>query len=446
MDMYECKGEFSAHIAQDPIRLAMDGVELRRRIFAAAVTAAVLLSGLAAVASTPSEESGLQPVDGGSTRELSTAELEDLAWIAERDGTTLEEQIRIRGWKTPVVEALGELASGYPDDFAGAVIRTGVEREVFLAFKGQPPEALFADARLVDVSLEIRTDTGYSEAEMVEEVVALHYLMLESGTFGDRISSGHDVETGVLHILIEIPSTLTVDDETFSPPSEDQLIASLPASVRDRSNTVVEFVDALPMADAALGYGGGRIDTTHICTAGFKMKITISPTNKSMLTAGHCPGSTGNHRNLPGSPAMAVFMNTAHNGQYGDFRTYFFASPNEPSRQFYHDHGLLRTPNAVLTPAAGADVCRFGRTTGKHCDEIYRINQCQSQTCRLSVNLSSSSQGGDSGGPIYWNNGIYGITKGYNYYLPAKWIKRDTWSALINTNLAISETADLGAP
>src|SRR5688572_13141861 len=100
--MYECKGEFSAHIAQDPIRLAMDGVELRRRIFAAAVTAAVLLSGLAAVASTPSEESGLQPVDGGSTRELSTAELEDLAWIAERDGTTLEEQIRIRGWKTPV--------------------------------------------------------------------------------------------------------------------------------------------------------------------------------------------------------------------------------------------------------------------------------------------------------------------------------------------------------
>lgn len=372
-------------------------------------------------ASAADDASAVDGLDIEREYEPTPEELEDLQTFAEQEATTLGHQIAIRGWKTPIVDYLAELSQRLPDEFAGAVVRTGAEREVFIAFKGDVPSEVLAEQRLAGAALELRANVGYSESEKTEQVIAIHHALLKSGQFGEGISSGFDVETGRIEVAIEASAPVS------------ELESSLPAIARS-PGVSVRFVESLPNAETGSVYGGGRLEGSSInllCTAGFKVK---KGSTYGMVTAGHCYENLG-HRNELGWFLYPVTDKGQHNGTWGDFQWYTTSGTEKDD--FYHNYGARRDAASVKTPAAGADVCKFGHAGGKYCDTIYRTNQCQGSTCHLSINHRNDNINGDSGGPVFWGTGIYGVTKGYAYYSPFPWIARATWSPLIYMDEAL---------
>jgi hypothetical protein len=72
-----------------------------------------------------------------------------------------------------------------------------------------------------------------------------------------------------------------------------------------------------------------------------------------------------------------------------------------------------RAITSIQNPAVTSFVCYFGITTGQHCGNVTQVGQCWGSLCNLFYIDSNSVQGGDSGGPWFFNQTGYGVTHGY---------------------------------
>ena len=61
-------------------------------------------------------------------------------------------------------------------------------------------------------------------------------------------------------------------------------------------------------------------------------------------------------------------------------------------------------------------VCRNGKTTHKVCQEVYELDVCNEHYCSLVKLEARRSEGGDSGGPVYWGRKAYGLHHGAEGY------------------------------
>ena len=122
----------------------------------------------------------------------SDAELQDLQFIADQDGISLQEAIDRYAWHDNFSLATSGIREAAPEDFAGAEI-VG-PRQAQIAFKGQPPQAalfildIFRDSHS-GVTVEVRTGLGYSEAELQKAIPAVHYAVIRSPGVRDATTS-----------------------------------------------------------------------------------------------------------------------------------------------------------------------------------------------------------------------------------------------------------------
>ncbi len=125
------------------------------------------------------------------------AELQDLARIATQQGITLAEAIERYASSNDVSVAINSIREGFPDEFAGAAIIDG--DHVWIAFADEAPDAalviidLFSTAS--GITFEIRTDFGFTEAEISDAVPAAHYAVYESPDVRDAVTS-YNYDTG----------------------------------------------------------------------------------------------------------------------------------------------------------------------------------------------------------------------------------------------------------
>ena len=137
------------------------------------------------------------------------AELEDLQFIADRKGISLEEAIERYAWNDNFSLAVSRIREVAPATFAGAEIVDGAH--AWIAFTGRPPKAAidiieFFRSSHKNVSVEVRTDLEFSEAVLREAIPAVHYAVLEASEVEDASTSFDDV-TGQIKTIVVLEST-----------------------------------------------------------------------------------------------------------------------------------------------------------------------------------------------------------------------------------------------
>ena len=139
----------------------------------------------------------------------SSAELSDLQAVADRKGISLQEAIDRYGWNDNFALAVSKIREAAPTTFAGAEIVDGAK--AWIAFTGRPPRAALDIIELFrsshsGVSVEVRTDLGFSAAELEEAIPAVHYAVLETTEVLDA-STSFDSATGQIRTIVVLGST-----------------------------------------------------------------------------------------------------------------------------------------------------------------------------------------------------------------------------------------------
>ena len=167
-------------------------------------------------------------------------ELEDIRFVAEQEGWTLEEAVERLGWQSGFSEFAQDLRERYPDDFAGAKITCEVGlRSGFVAFRDTVPAGVSDDSRLRQLDIEILEMLGFSEADLIEQTQEIHNVML--AVRYEEIVTTYEIETAT----VSVGAVRRAADRNRS---EAEIRAGLPRSAR-AANVRVEFFNALPCSE-----------------------------------------------------------------------------------------------------------------------------------------------------------------------------------------------------
>ena len=163
---------------------------------------------------------------------VTPAALEDIRFIAGEEGWSLEEALYRVAWQEGFSIFAQELRETYPEEFASAEI-LGDEgpRRVLLAFRGLVPEEVRSDPRLEHLDIEFREMTGFSEAELADQVIAVHYTMRNLGFI--EVGTGPDPDTGE----VRVDAARRPEDRGKT---DGEIIATFPENLR-ADNVVIVF-------------------------------------------------------------------------------------------------------------------------------------------------------------------------------------------------------------
>jgi hypothetical protein len=328
---------------------------------------------------------------------LSESALSDLATMAEEDGISLEEAQSKYGWHEPFSRVVQQIRVAYPESFAGARIE---DEGPWIAFKGEAPAASVDLLKGLTPLVDVRSNRPYTEAELDERLIRTHFALLASDLVADA-ESGYDIETGEITINV-VPEDSATTDGGASP---------LGALVPDDPDMPVHVsVVAGIRAEDHYVRGGGSLSS---CTAGFAVSRYIGHTLVyGLSTAGHC----GDSQNYEGRAVLS--FKAEHQGSWGDMQ--WHSSSERVSDDFHASASDIRDTAAVGFATEGQALCRYGKTTGKECSNVYQLNHCNGSRCRLTLMNTNEAAGGDSGGPWFYGTTAHGIHQGEKFYWGAK--------------------------
>ena len=155
--------------------------------------------------STPPPEAAAPEIDDPP----SDAELRDLQHIASQEGISLLEAIDRYAWNDNFALAVEKIREAVPAAFTGSeIVDAG---HAWVAFTGPAPEAALD---IIDtftsshsgVSVEVRTELGFSEVELQRAIEAVHYAVLGAPEVRDA-STSFDSATGQIRTTVVLEST-----------------------------------------------------------------------------------------------------------------------------------------------------------------------------------------------------------------------------------------------
>ncbi len=390
-----------------------------------------------------SSSAGVDLPDVGSPRiadSVSDAELEDLQTIANQKGVSIQAAIDRYAWNDNFALAVSMIREASPEAFAGAEIVDG--DHAWVAFsEGAPDAALeivdeFSNAHK-GVSVEVRDNLGFTEGGLLKAIEAVHFAVLARPEVTNA-STGFDYSTGRLTSIVLISSSLpdSVLDDIRMVGTEKLDDAGLEEVLDHITISVVRFNGPVLGADTSNTehLGGEKLST---CTSGFGTKTAAGV--RGISTAGHC----GNSQSDDGE---SLDLEGEYEGTHGDFQ--WHTGDDTHRDDFYSGNTTTlevnkRDVSAVGAPVVNAPLCKNGKTTYKYCEEVRRLNICFGGECNLIEMDTRSVQGGDSGGPVFYNNTAYGLVKGWHYapFWPADrdlYSRADRIDNALNTFIATS--------
>ena len=179
----------------------------------------------------------------------SPAELEDLQFIADQKGISLQEAIERYAWRDNFSLAASRIRDAAPETFAGAEIVDGAN--AWIAFTGNPPkEAL----DIIDiftgshsgVAVEVRTDKSVTQAEISNAIPAVHYALI----YADGVRIAHatfnsDTAQIESRVMLESADSDTTLDDLLAIATE-RLIAVTRPDILDSISLSVVLVERQP--------------------------------------------------------------------------------------------------------------------------------------------------------------------------------------------------------
>lgn len=341
---------------------------------------------------------------------ISDAELRDLEAVANQFGISLQEAINRYAWNDNFALAVGRIRQAAPGAFTGAEIVDA--HHAWVAFAGPAPQAALD---LVDtfrssysgVSVEVRTDLGFTEVELQRAIEAVHYAVLEATGVRDA-STSYDFATGQIETNVVMESSASASElDDLRDIAVTSLISATRSDILNSVSTSVVRSDRQTL-------GGDESDTEHLggeslssCTSGFGTKDSSGV--RGISTAGHCPDSLTDDD-------LSLTFKDQHEGTHGDFQ--WHTGSGTETDDFYAGNSSSnevdrRDVSSVECPTVGQTLCRNGKMSYRDCQEVRKLNVCSGGDCNLVQMGAHLSTDGDSGAPVYWNNTAYGIHKGW---------------------------------
>lgn len=371
----------------------------------------------------------------GQWENLSAAERADLALIAESEGIGTEEAMDRVAWQNDFAMAATALQEAYPESFAHAEITSEWPAVGSIWFVGPVP--LGASELLASVpegvNVELIPGAELSAEAVDAAVIEVHRAVSATGLVSDVVTS-YDRESGLVRVIAQ---PLRSEEDLKS---QEQGIRSM---LPERLAPFDVVLDARIGARDEVRKGGGRLEWSGTpdlaCTGGFNV---IKPNGTTgVATAGHCDNSL-THENTNGDLEVDLNFQAGHRGDWGDFQ--WHKSPEGESDNFFNDWTSTRDVIAWSNPVDGQTLCRFGRRTGAACNQVADLSTCSTvngvEVCRLVRMDDDQADGGDSGGPWYFNETAYGFHKG-SVSCGFLWLSScDVWSraSYIDETLGVS--------
>lgn len=346
---------------------------------------------------------------------ISEAELRDMQTLATQRELPIDTVVNRYGWNNDFALGLTQLRAATADSFAASGI-LGSER-AWVGFAEEAPDA--ADEFVAafqevhpNVVVELRSGLGFSEKDIDRLVQTVHYSLVDADHVADAATwFDWDERTVVANV------GSTTDDAR-----------SLTAALTETAARAVADADLLPLLDRASisvsvtetdrvsgdensneHRGGEALNGTGDCTSGFI--VGDGSGDEGPVTAAHCPNS------LSDDGASLTYIG-GHNSTHGDVQ--WHTGPQPENNTFYAGSSTslevdARSVTEVAAPTVGQTLCTNGRTTKKHCQEVRKLGVCSGQACNLVQMGEHSTDGGDSGGPVFFGTTAYGIHKGMMY-------------------------------
>ena len=348
------------------------------------------------------------PGDGsgdGPVGRISEDLREDLEGIAQQEGISLEEAIRRYGWHNDFSALVHEIRTAFPTDFSAAAI--GDDDKPWISFAREAPADAVAAIGGFTVPVRIVEGRGFTEAEMNRRLREIHRSVVSDERITDAVS-GYDIVTGVFDVTVALADRSGVGPVGVV----NELREALPDSISSLGLDIEFRVVDHQLSERHALVGGG-VHLSPRCTAGFVVKNSSGVRN--ITTAGHCPTSLSID-DIDFDDPIPLELEDEYEGTWGDVQRHSVPSGHRLVNTFRYDSGdgdfRFVTSTGVATPGQWLE--KYGKTTGKTRDRVYRTNQCVDNIpiCGVVLMRNDRSKTGDSGGPWFWGNTAYGIHQG----------------------------------
>lgn len=340
------------------------------------------------------------------------AELEDLQFIADKEGISLQTAIARYGWHDNFSIAVAQISEAVPDAFTGA--ESVDASTAWVAFSADAPQAALSIVNTFKsihsgVSVQVRPDKGFTEVELRKAIEAAHYAVYGSSEVRDAVTT-FDFATGEIESVVVLESAASGSAiESLKAVARTNITNATRADILNSiSATVVRSEnDVLSVLESDTEHLGG--EALSICTSGFGTINSVQ--TRGISTAGHCPNSLTDD-------GSSLTYREKYEGDLGDFQWHM--GPNIETDDFYAGSSTASEKNrrdvAILgIPNVGQLLCRNGKMSYKNCQYVRKLNMCNGSICNLVQMEKHLSTGGDSGGPVYLSNIAFGLHQGFMY-------------------------------
>ena len=188
----------------------------------------------------------------------SPAELEDLQFMANQDGITLEESIARYAWGDDFTEVVGVIRNDDPDSVVHAAITSGSTAQIEVSgsissnarnaidkFKSENPH--------VEISLKTGRRQGFTAREVEEAVVGAHFAVMEEDEVQDSVTYfDHDA------------NEIVVTVQMATPPSDEKLSSLEKAATRGGADaTRPDITDSITISLSVVQHDLSGTDGYH---------------------------------------------------------------------------------------------------------------------------------------------------------------------------------------
>jgi hypothetical protein len=367
-----------------------------------------------------------QPVE---TQEQALAD--DAVQYAAQFGVTADEARRRLKAQQDSVAATDAIAREFAGRLAGISIEHAPEYRIVVLLTGTAP---VPDRSAGGVPIIFRTGSSATHAQAVA-ALRRHLIDLRSDLPNAR-GAGYDQRTGEVVLLVTPEDAQKFGLEAIRARAER--VGGVPVRV---------VVNELNESNMGVD-GGGRVEglntltnRRNLCTTAF---VVTNGETTAITTAAHCPDQL-TYVDRDGS-SFSLPMIGSWGAGYQDVQ--INGSPDSPDPMFYSNRGAgtlrkVATWRNVASTRAGDFVCHYGESSGYSCAVIELTDYappgdlCGGPCSPTWVTVKGPSCiPGDSGGPVFSGEVVFGIAKGINRagggqclfyyymstdYLPAPW-------------------------
>lgn len=305
-----------------------------------------------------------------------------------------------------------EFGDAHPETFTEAVLdHSQDELRGTLRFAGQPPDEARELRDEMEFPVDVRDDAPATRASVRAQASTVHRDLSAEGY--PEIVTAPNPADGAVEVTVVPP-----DEQRDM--SEEERRERLPDSAREDDVDVIFSEEPITGTDDGYVYGGARTflpnSNDGLCTTGFTVEW---PDETGVLTAAHCntrvETDNRDYVSPPSGSRYNMVFRERHKGSRGDMQWHVTEKTDVP--QFYSDTDLIRPVDEVGIGGRGDFMLRFGRTTGRASDEVYRVGvEKETEGGYHLENLIAvtehESDDGDSGGPWFVNNEAHGIHQG----------------------------------